>query len=389
MARNFTIVRQYQYDVNDLAVAFHAVVVKRYGVGSLAGARVGWRGLFARLPFSFHSIQVGLDEYTKGITGLVAIKQLPGIFEVVTVEGEAIITVRGVVEKYQSAIDGFLDEIKNHLDHYSIYRGKALTAYGSFLDLSEVSMDNVVYNEKVLRDLQAHVWTLMEQPDRCGKVNIGTRKVLFDGPYGSGKTLAAMLTAKKAVELGWTFFYLEPTERRSIGAVERLMSLVKKYQPSVGFIEDIDREQREGAPYALGSILTAIDGAMSKGGKMLLITTTNHIDKVNAAMQRPGRMDKIVRFNAYTAEDIMCLLKRTIPPDWFAHEGIDWNAVAKACSGYTPAFVLEVGRSAMLLAMSEVEGGALPKVRQDALIEAAHDLEAQYKKTKEAMGFTE
>ncbi len=388
MSKKLQLVRNYEYDANDLAVAFYAVATEHYGADSLSAPKKF--GFIEQSPLTITSVQVGLNEQATGVLGSARINKLSVNFQVglPTMQGVQPTIVASKVKLGQrNEVEDFLDAIKEHLDHHSIYRGKAITAFGEFLDLSGVAIENIVYNEKVLRDLKAHVWTVIEQSGVCAGTKVGlTRKVLFEGPYGSGKTLAAFLTAQKAVKNGWGFFYLPPTDRRDTQAIQRVMSLAKKYQSSVVFIEDIDREQRESSPYVIGSILTEIDGLASKNAQILVVMTTNHIDKVTGAMQRPGRIDKVIHFGAYTVADIRRLLTLTIPAEWLDRDDVDWNAVADACEGFSPAFVAEVGKSALLLAISEAEGKT-PHVKESVLLEAAKDLQGQHKKALLSMGF--
>ncbi|MEX2052902.1 MAG: ATP-binding protein, partial [Candidatus Paceibacterota bacterium] len=273
------------------------------------------------------------------------------------------------------------------LDTASIYRGNAVTAMREFLDLSGISMDRLVYNSKVMRDLQANIWTLIEQPEQCLSANIKLhRRILFSGMFGSGKTLAALVTAKKAVACGWTFIYLEPTVDQASGAINFVLDFASKYQRAVVFIEDVDREQRHNDSFALGRIMTAIDGVISKNQEVIVIMTTNYADRLAAGIQRPGRIDKIINFDRFYAEDVEKLLRIVIPSEFLSSD-IDWAEIVKSCAGYTPAFVNEVGVGAKLAAISEA-GGVTPRVTQQMLTELASDLQVQYKAcSAESVGF--
>jgi SpoVK/Ycf46/Vps4 family AAA+-type ATPase len=62
------------------------------------------------------------------------------------------------------------------------------------------------------------------------------RGVLLEGPYGTGKTLTAFVTAKKCVENGWTFIMLD-----RVAALKEALTFARMYAPAVVFAEDIDR----------------------------------------------------------------------------------------------------------------------------------------------------
>ncbi len=391
MTSKLRIHREYEYAPRDIAVAFYAVTTKFYGTDALSGVKLF--GIFERKPLNIISVATGLNERTKGVMGPLRIKNISAHFDVCipSEQGpQSIIIASKVKPAEQKKVEQLLDFVKDHLDAHSIYRGKAFTVNGEFLDLSGVSINDVVYNEKVWRDFEAHVLTFIEEADLCAGTRIGiNRKVVFEGKYGSGKTLAALLTAQIGAKNGWAVIYLPPTHQNSENAVQQSLSLAKKYQRSIFILEDVDREQRAGNAYNFGSILTAIDGLESKNAQILTIMTTNNIDKVNEAMQRPGRIDKIISFNDFTAKDIERLLTLAIPPGWLG-DGIDWNEIYKLCEGYSQSFVLEVGKSGMLFAVNEwrkTGREGKPRVKENDLIEAARDLQAQHKKANERFGF--
>lgn len=385
MAQKYCINRLYEYDTKDLAVAFLAVATERYGPDALAGLRSGW---FSRSPLNLVSIKTDHNTQKTGVMGLLAIPKIRAEF-LVGVSGNEespTVSVFNVVPENREEVERFLDEIKAHLDQHSIYRGKAISSSGEFLDLSSISPDDTVYNEKILRDLRAHVWTVIEHAEKCSAVKVGLpRRVLFEGPYGSGKSLAALLTAQKALGRAWTFFYVTPTAGNAVGVVRHMLAFARRYQPAVVFIEDIDREQRAGNDYELGAIMAEVDGIASKGGEILIVMTTNHNDKISQGMCRPGRIDKVIHFGTFTALDIERLLRKIIPTDWLG-ASLDWPAITNACKGFSAAFVCEVGKAAMLLAMSENPEGK-PVITSDFLIEAANDLEEQHKKSNGKIGF--
>mgnify|MGYP001576604722 CR=1 FL=1 len=389
MTQKYLIERAYEYDPNDIAVAFYDVATKRYGSDALSGLRHGLFG-WSAYPLALCSVKVDHHKQARGVRGLLSIKAISASFRVGGEDIPNSISVFNVRPEQQEEVAAFLDAIAEQLDKHSIYRGKAIASSGGFLDLSSVSQADAVYNEKVFRDLRAHVWTVIEHADLCDSVKAGLpRKVLFEGPYGSGKTFAALLTAQIALRLGWTFFYVMPTSGGVLGVMQQMLAFARRdaYSPSILFIEDIDREQRDGNSYELGAIMTEIDGICSKDRKILVIMTTNHNDKLSQGICRPGRIDKVIRFGTFTASDVERLLRKIIPVNWL-DTALDWSKVTSACTNFSQAFVCEVGKAAMLLGISENGNhDETPVVTESALIEAACDLKEQHEKSTNKMGF--
>jgi hypothetical protein len=373
--------RNFECDPRDFAVAANTVIAKRFGADAIEGIKRHWYS--KRAPLAVQAVKVDCATTEQIVTGGFEVRGFPGR---VWLNLEHIVMTAEVATEDRAKAERLLTAVHDQIKHRSIYRGKAITAGLEFMDLSKIPLDGLTYNDDLERELRAHVWTLIEEAAACQKAGIKLqRKVLFSGPYGCGKTLTALLTARKAVEHEWTFLYVDPS-LSAMRTVAFALDFAQKYQPAVVLIEDFDREQRESNPFALGHLMASIDGAMSKASELMVILTTNHPDKIAAGLQRPGRIDRIIDFGRFTPDDVGRLLKSAIP-ETFLDAGIDWYTVGKACDGYAPAFVYEVGNSVKLAAISQDR--ANPRVTQQMLITAASALRRQHKVcTQESLGFS-
>src|SRR3989344_186166 len=228
------ILRSFEYDSYDVAYALKQVTEKMFGQDQFAGIKPSaWR---PRDPVSFTSIKVGPNQNAKVVTDLFRIKAIDGDFQL----DQSI--VQAVVSKSEvQKVEGFLDEIKKSLEVSSIYKGKAVTSKREFMDLSKFDSRVLVYNSRVSRELKENLWVLLEKTKECRVAGVKIqRKVLFEGRFGTGKTMAILATAKKAIENGFTVFYLEPTAPDLQGAIHHMLELCKKYQPAFLAIEDFD-----------------------------------------------------------------------------------------------------------------------------------------------------
>lgn len=369
------------YDPQDVAVAFYKVAVLHYGENSLSGIKKWFN---KPNPLILTSVKIGYKEESRGISGNVHIEtDLFSADFCVCPEDYPEISCLTEAKNKQLA-ENFFDAIQQHLQKNSIYKGKAITANYEFLDLSGVDLNNFICSNEMLQTLQAHIWTIIEQPELCAKFKIKRqRKILLEGNYGAGKTFTALLTAKKAAENGWTFIYLPPTSLRDENAICFTFELARKFQPTVVFIEDIDHEQRSNNTYILKRILATVDGIISKNEEIIVVMTTNQAGKIDGALQRPGRIDKIIRFGELTAPEIKRLIEMVIHPEWL-DKNIDWEEIAKYCLKYPPAFVREVATNALLCMITENK----EKVTQKLLGKSAQDLEAQFKAcSQSSVGF--
>ena len=367
------IMRGFEYDPFDLAVAFNKVAVKVFGQDPFIGTKD--RAWLPRNPVAFSTVKVGVSQEEKVAMGEMEIRGLKGKFHL---DGSAI---QAFVDKSEtSRVESFFDGIRDRLETASIYKCKAMTSSRGFMDLGRINPALLVYNQRVLEELSDNLWVLIEKTNDCRKPGLRIkRKVLFQGRFGTGKTMAALLTIKKAIEHGFTSFYLEPTLPDMSGAVEFMLQLAKKYSPALLTIEDFDREQRLGDFYGMGRMMAAIDGMTSKDSEVIVVFTTNFKDKIAGQFQRPGRIDKTVNFNIFTPQDTEQLLRVVIPSEYI-DPSVDWGKISKATSNMAPAFIGEgIGVGSILAAISRANNGNRPVVTEEILLRVAEGLQDQHK----------
>ena len=377
------IIRSFRYDSYDVAVAFQKVAERIFGPDQFVGIRMKW--WWPRSPVASKSVTIGLDKKMKVFTGFA---QIPGIGEF-SIDGNIIQVV--VKKSKTKIIEDFLDEVKNVLETDSIYKGKAVTSAREFMDLSHVDSGKLVYNSQIFRELNEHLWVLIEKTNDCRSDGLQIqRKVMFEGRYGTGKTMALLVTMRKAIDNGFTVFYLDPTNLSVSESLNDMIKLARKYRPALIAIEDFDREQRMGGNYAIEMLMIAIDGALSKDDEMLIVLTTNFKNKVAGGFQRPGRIDKTISFNIFTASDAEQLLK-TVIPERLLSPNINWSKVGDAASRMTPAFVKGIGDTAILAARSRANSGETPMITEEIMLSAIEGLREQQKAceaAEQSVGFT-
>jgi chaperone BCS1 len=142
------------------------------------------------------------------------------------------------------------------------------------------------------------------------------RGYLFHGPPGTGKTttISALASYFKA-----DIFYLSLTSSDvSDNGIADIMQNVKKGAFIV--IEDIDavkssqRETKESAKadVSFPALLNALDGIGSQEGRIVFMTT-NHREKLDKALIRPGRIDCQTYFGYASQHQMIEMFRRFYP----------------------------------------------------------------------------
>lgn len=278
-------------------------------------------------------------------------------------------------KKMRHLVEGLFMLIQRELETASIYRGKAFDGSDTFIDLSGVNPERVTYSAEVMTQLEANVWSMLKHSAAMREHGISLkRSVLLEGPYGTGKTLAAFITAQIATANGWTFIYCRPG-KDNLDAVMRTAQL---YMPAVVFFEDIDivsDVENKNTPDAISRLLDTFDGITAKGTELLAVMTTNHADRIHKGMVRPGRLDAVVHIDALDRHGLVTMMRNVIPADVLAVD--DFDAVAEAMHGYMPAFVKEALERSLRYAIARGNGTA-DKIQTADIVHAADGLRAQH-----------
>jgi transitional endoplasmic reticulum ATPase len=282
-------------------------------------------------------------------------------------------------KKYRYEVEGIFKLIEAELHERSLYRGKAFDGQEEpeFMDLSAVDPAKVIYSEEVTTQLEANIWAQLRHTDEFERLGIPLKRaVLVHGPYGSGKTLAAGLTAREAVENGWTFIKARPG-RDDLATV---LATARLYQPAVVFYEDVDQiaAPQAGDHAGIARLLDDFDGISAKGTKILCVLTTNHAERIHKGMVRPGRLDAMIEINDLDLNGVKLLVLSRIP-DVQLEDDIDWEAVFAAATDYKPAFVTEAADRSMRYLLAR-HGGKLngEKIGTGDLIASFNGLRPQH-----------
>ena len=178
----------------------------------------------------------------------------------------------------------------------------AQVSSGEFPELS--SLHGLGEARQVAEDLIADVAAA-----RAGRIpwRDVDRGVLLVGAPGTGKTTLARAMARecdvKFIQASATQWQAAGTLDLHVRAMRQTFAEARRYAPSILFIDEIDstgnREQFTGSnsiyqTEVVNALLEQIQG-LDPDDPVIVIGATNHIDKVDPALRRAGRLDQVLQ----------------------------------------------------------------------------------------------
>lgn len=184
--------------------------------------------------------------------------------------------------------------------------------------------------------------------------------VLMYGPPGCCKT---MMAKALATESGLNFLSVKGPELLSmyVGESERairdLFAKARTAAPAIIFFDEIDAlATHRGADRGSGvhdrvlaQLLTELDGVEGLTG-VIVIAATNRPDRIDKALLRPGRLEKLVYI---PLPDFPCRLEIfKLKFSKVPHEGVDFEECARETAGFSGAEVVAVCHAAAIESIS-------------------------------------
>lgn len=240
----------------------------------------------------------------------------------------------------------------------SVYKGRAvrfnvdsdgnlvIDQQPEFLDLAHVDESDMIHTPETEGLIRTNIFSPLKNTAACRQHRIPLKRgILLEGRYGTGKSLTARVTAKVAIDNGWTFIMLNRAQ-----GLRAAIEFARQYQPCVIFAEDIDRAADRNDE-SVNDLVNLLDGLISKEMEMMAVLTTNFIEKIDKSLLRPGRFDAVISIqppDAATAERLVRAYARSLLAD-----DVDLSRVAELIDGSIPATIREVVERAKLSMLTE------------------------------------
>lgn len=373
---------------HDAAVAFVKAMVKIYGWAS----PVPTPGWFGDTPPLFLSVKVG-KERGDVVQCPIGSFKLPNVEDTISTmitqtnrhsPKLSFIIHAEVKQKFRHILLELATECRRIVQEESIYRGKAIllkvdekgnldmNVPPDFMDTSAVSEESLIFNADIQSQIETNILVPIKKQAECKLHNIPMKRgILLEGPYGTGKSLTAAMVARVCEENNVTFILLNRVQ-----GLKTALELAVRFGHSVVFSEDIDLIAQE-RDNKTNDLILVIDGVVSKNAPIMTILTTNHVEKLNPVILRPGRLDAIISIREPDKETVQKLIRyyagALIKPD------ADLLRAGKELAGQIPATIREcveraklgmIGRGAQTLTDHDLTIAALTMKNHLALLKS-------------------
>lgn len=309
-------------------------------------------GFFGPNPPVMITIQTSLDTHVEVPWGGYELPGVEGLIQtsVTRKDGRLIFTIAGEVKRRdEGTVLQIVEATKKYLLEKSIFKSQAFRitfrdADGNikqvpepvFIDINRHLKDELVFSPDVDAAIRTNIFVPLVHTDLVRDLGVPIKRgVLLYGKYGTGKSMTSTVAADLATANGWTFLLAErPDELADI------LRLARQYAPAVVFCEDIDRVMSGERSLSMDEILNIVDGVESKSAEIMIVLTTNHVDDINQAMLRPGRLDAVIEVKPPDAQAIERLLRQY--SNGLIDDSEDISEAARILDGEIPATIKEV-----------------------------------------------
>lgn len=176
--------------------------------------------------------------------------------------------------------------------------------------------ETIYLEDEIKKKLTDTLTEFLKSEALYNKYGVTWKKIyLFCGPPGTGKT-STVLAMASHFQKNIARIAIDPGMTAT--SIENLLSTL----PADSFVilEDVDAlfvEREAQTLLDFSSLLNALDGITTRRG-LVLFMTTNHLEKLDPALMRPGRVDELITF-PQPSTNIYLKALQNLAPEWL-HE---------------------------------------------------------------------
>lgn len=198
------------------------------------------------------------------------------------------------------------------------------------------SFNSVILTNELQGEIVSDLTGFVESKGRLTRLELPWRRgYLLSGPPGTGKTSLSLAIAGT---LQFNLYSLSLTDidsdgmlRQAVGSLRANSVLVIEDIDAYSVSHDRDHNAARDGKLSLSGLLNSLDGFETPNG-LVTIVTTNHVDKLDPALVRSGRLDRMFHLgnmNGPEIERLFAWFYEQLPPSP-APEGMEQAALSPA-----------------------------------------------------------
>jgi chaperone BCS1 len=216
-------------------------------------------------------------------------------------------------EKIKKLVEGVYERYNAEHDQIKIFVNNLYGEWNLVKRVIGKSLDNIVINEELHTTLVNDIYEFEKDKPWYDSLNIPYKRgYLLHGPPGNGKTSLSIAIASQNKR---NIYCLDVNKLRDDSALRTAFSNLQSN--SLLLVEDIDvafsmgrkMDTKYKPNVTFACLLNCLDGVYYKEG-LLTVMTTNHIEMLDSALIRPGRMDLKVFIPNPTKKEVETYLSR-------------------------------------------------------------------------------
>ena len=199
--------------------------------------------------------------------------------------------------KLKSFVDLATNNVDTEVGTIHMYHSRSRGYWDRANKICGQTLENVFLPQEMKDDIVKHIDGFIANKNRYLKFGrVYKLCLLFTGVPGAGKS---SLIKAIAMKYNRPIYALTLTKKLEDESLTELFTEVK--ENAIIVLEDIDAffvdRQAQDVNVSFSAILNLFDGLFSPGNGIILIMTGNNPERLDNALIRPGRVDKIIKFD--------------------------------------------------------------------------------------------